>query len=89
MKKLLLCAAVLFAAACSKPGITVKISGFDETELTVAHMYLKDYPVPNDNDPRIKKQLVTLENGKAVITPIRCRRSMSYLPPRCRRCSYV
>ena len=69
MKKLLLCAAVLFAAACSKPGITVKISGFDETELTVAHMYLKDYPVPNDNDPRIKKQLVTLENGKAVITP--------------------
>ena len=69
MKKLLLCAAVLFSAACSKPGITVKISGFDETELTVAHMYLKDYPVPNDNDPRIKKQLVTLENGKAVITP--------------------
>ena len=32
-------------------------------------MYLKDYPVPSDNDPRIKKQLVTLENGKAVITP--------------------
>ena len=66
MKKLLLCAAVLFAAACSKPGITVKISGFDETELTVAHMYLKDSS-----------------------RPIRCRRSMSYLPPRCRRCSYV
>ena len=38
MKKLLLCAAVLFAAACSKPGITVNISGFDATEPTAAHM---------------------------------------------------
>ena len=73
MKKLIFscafCAAALLAASCSKPGITVKISGLDETELTVAHMNLKDYPVPNDSDPRVKKELIKLKNGRAVITP--------------------
>lgn len=73
MKKLILscaiCTAALLAASCSKPGITVKISGLDETELTVAHMNLKDYPVPNDSDPRVKKELIKLKNGRAVITP--------------------
>lgn len=69
MKKLLLCVAVLFAAACSKPGIKIDVSDLNETELTVSRLYLKDYPVSNDNDPRIKKQLVKLENGKAFLSP--------------------
>ena len=48
MKRLIFfCAAALIAVSCSKPCITVKISGLDETELTVEHLALKDYPVPD------------------------------------------
>lgn len=70
MKNLvILCAAALLAVSCSQQGITVKVSGLDETELTVTHLALKDYPVPNDSDPRVKNEVVPLKDGKAVITP--------------------
>lgn len=65
----IICTAALLAAACSKPGITVTVSGLDETELNISHMALKDYPVPNDSDPRVKNETIPLKEGKAVITP--------------------
>lgn len=65
----IICATALLATACSKPGITVMISGLDETKLNVSHVALKDLPIPNDSDPRAKNEVVTLKDGMAVITP--------------------
>lgn len=65
----IICATALLATACSKPGITVMISGLDETNLNVSHVALKDLPIPNDRDPRAKNEVVTLKDGMAVITP--------------------